>query len=103
MVQALTFLVTKDDDEWAKTPPLQQEALRRASRGLTEDPFRVGQRISRDRVPKQWRSYAHIYRLPLPEGWRAIYAVRTRKGEPREVRILFIGDHKRYDRLFGYS
>lgn len=103
MVSSLTFLVTKDDQEWAKAPQLQQEALRRASRALAEDPFRVGQRIARERVPKSWRGYSHVYRLPLPEGWRAIYAVRTRPGEPREVRILFIGDHKRYDRLFGYS
>lgn len=94
--------VAVDDAEWEKTPTLQRDALRRVVPRLKTDPTRAGDRIQADRVPKRFRHYRNLYRLPLPEGWRALYTVRVRKDVPPGVRVVFIGDHKRYDRLFGY-
>ena len=99
----MNYDVSVDDDEWADTPQLQREALKRAAARLRTEPTRVGDRIQADRIPKRFRVYSNLYRLTLPEGWRALYAIRVRKDVPPGVRIVFVGDHKRYDRLFGYS
>lgn len=98
----MSFDLAVDDVEWATTPALQREAIKRHAARLKSEPARVGERIQRDRVPKRFQAYANLYRLALPEGWRALYTIRVRKDVPPGVRIVFIGDHKRYDRLFGY-
>lgn len=91
-----------DEEEWAATPALQREAITRLAARLKKDPTKFGERIQRARVPRRFRDYENLYRLALPEGWRALYTIRVRKDVPPGVRIVFIGDHKRYDRLFGY-
>jgi len=91
-----------DADEWAAAPALQREAIKRVAGRLRSDPTAVGERIQSERTPKRFRHYRNLYRLALPDGWRALYTLRVRKDVPPGVRIVFIGDHKRYDRLFGY-
>lgn len=92
-----------DEDEWASTPTLQREAIKRYAARLRSQPTKVGERIQAERVPKRFRHYRNLFRLALPEGWRALYTIRVRKDVPPGVRIVFIGDHRRYDRLFGYK
>lgn len=91
-----------DEEEWTAAPSLQQAAIRRHAPRLKSDPAALGERVQADRVPKRFRHYRNLYRLALPDGWRALYTIRVRKDVPPGVRIVFIGDHKRYDRLFGY-
>lgn len=102
MGRALTYDLAVDEAEWVAAPALQREALKRVAPRLRTDPTRVGDRIQADRIPKRFRAYTNLYRLPLPEGWRALFTIRVRKDVPPGVRVVFMGDHKRYDRLFGY-
>ncbi len=60
-------------------------------------------RIPRERVPKRFRSLPNLFRLELPEGWRALYTVASSPMAGTQVRIVWVCDHKRYDRLFGYG
>jgi hypothetical protein len=99
----VNFDVAVDEAEWKAAPPFAREALRRTLRRLRMEPTRVGERMQAERIPKRFRVYANLYRLPLPDGWRALYTIHARKDGPPGVRIVFIGDHKRYDRLFGYG
>lgn len=98
----MSFDLAVDAREWENTPALQQEAVRRVAPKLRIDPARVGQRIESARIPARFRVYENLYRLPLPDGWRALYTIRVRKDVPKGVRVVFIGDHTRYDRLLGY-
>lgn len=41
--------------------------------------------------------------LDLPHAFRALYSVLTRPGGGFRVVVDWIGDHKEYDRLFGYK
>ncbi|MHB8604471.1 MAG: hypothetical protein ACYDCK_04380 [Thermoplasmatota archaeon] len=91
-----------DEAEWRATPPLQRTAIRRGAERLKSTPSTVGERIRAEQIPKRFRAYGNLYRLALPDGWRALYTIRVRKDVPPGVRIVFIGTHKRYDRLFGY-
>lgn len=98
----MSFDLAVDEAEWARAPSLQQEAIRRHAARLKSEPTRVGERIQAERIPRKYRDYSNLYRLALPDGWRALFTIRVRKDAAPGVRILFIGDHKRYDRLFGY-
>lgn len=63
----------------------------------------LGDPVERTKWPKAWRDRPNLNRLELPNGFRAIYTVLFVQGEGRIVRIDWIGDHKEYDRPFGYS
>lgn len=102
MGRVVSFDLAIDADEWASVPELQREAIKRYAPKLKAEPSRVGERIQRERIPKRFRHFPNLYRLALPDGWRALYTIRVRKDVPPGVRIVFVGDHKRYDRLFGY-
>ncbi len=40
----------------------------------------------------------------LPGAWRACWTIRTESGESHEVvTVVFLGTHKRYDRVYGFS
>lgn len=71
-------------------------------RSLEADPF-AGDRVPRDRWPPLYREMENLFRLALPDGFRAVYTILAYPGRNREVRVLWLGDHKKYDRLFGYS
>jgi hypothetical protein len=79
----------------------QQRKLRELAARLRREVY-LGEKIPANRIPKQFQPADNLFRLELPEGWRALYTVATRRGFPPVVRVVWIGDHQRYDRLFGY-
>ncbi|MFA5860286.1 MAG: hypothetical protein WDA16_01190 [Candidatus Thermoplasmatota archaeon] len=97
-----TFDVTVDPREFSRAPPAHQRKLRTLARQLQTRPF-LGEKIRAELIPPRFRTLPNLHRLALSDGWRALYTVATHPTEGREVRIVFIGDHKRYDRLFGYQ
>ncbi|HLE98219.1 MAG TPA: hypothetical protein VI997_12675 [Candidatus Thermoplasmatota archaeon] len=98
----MVWRVVKDEAEWASANEHAREGLRRFRGRLRSDPFAVGDRIQRDHFPRRFRAAPNLFRLALPDGWRALYVVHTRPRDEARVEIVFIGDHRRYDRLFGY-
>lgn len=97
-----TYVVTGDPREFSRAPPASQRRLRTLARELKARPF-LGEKIRAELVPAKFADLPNLHRLALPDGWRALYTVATHPTEGREVRVVFIGDHKRYDRLFGYK
>jgi hypothetical protein len=91
-----------DAREFSLAGPAQRKKLRELRPRLLADPF-LGDRIPRDRVPHRFRDLPNLFRLELPGAWRALYTIATRPGRVELIRVVWIGDHKRYDRLFGYS
>jgi hypothetical protein len=53
-------------------------------------------------MPREFKGLPNLFRLELPDGRRAPYTVASNPSEGTQVRILWIGSHPRYDRLFGY-
>ena len=94
--------VLVDEREFRAAGPAQQRKLQEHAKRLREEPF-LGDRIPRERVPKRFRSLPNLFRLELPKGWRALYTVASSPTAGTQVRIVWVGDHKRYDRLFGYA
>jgi len=95
------ILVSVDRREFRSAGPEQRRKLREYARRLSPEPY-LGDRIQSRRVPKAFRDLPNLYRMELPGGWRALYSVVTHLDEGREVKIVWVGDHARYDRLFGY-
>jgi len=93
--------VTVDPREFSRASPEARRRLRALALQLRTRPF-LGEKIRRDLVPSRFRTLPNLHRLALPDGWRALYTVATHPTQGREVRIVFVADHKRYDRLFGY-
>lgn len=95
--------VTADPRDVEKLPGDVAQALREKLKPALElDPF-YGDRIAREKWPKQFRRFTNLFRFELPRAHRGVYTVLTYPGKPREVRIVWLGNHKKYDRLFGYS
>ncbi|MGB0652688.1 MAG: type II toxin-antitoxin system RelE family toxin [Thermoplasmatota archaeon] len=72
---------------------------------LEADPT-VGDQLNKQRIPKVWRTrYAltNLWRLPLVGGWRLLYTIVSHPADGAATIILWIGDHKQYDRLLGYA
>lgn len=62
-----------------------------------------GEPVPRSRIPRVFRGLPNLYLIPeLPHRFRALYSVLRRPGTPIVVVIEWVGDHKEYDRLFGY-
>lgn len=97
-----TVEVLVDEREFRAAGPAQQAKLRQHARRLREEPF-LGDRIPLERVPNRFRSLPNLFRLELPEGWRGLYTVASSPMAGTQIRIVWVGDHKRYDRLFGYG
>ena len=63
-----------------------------------------GEPVPKSRIPKPLRHLPNLYLIPeLPHRFRALYTVLFRSGTPIIIVIEWIGDHKEYDKLFGYS
>jgi hypothetical protein len=71
------------------------------ARRLKSEPF-LGDRIPRRLMPREFKGLPNLFRLELPDGWRALYTVASSPSEGTQVRILWIGSHSRFDRLLGY-
>lgn len=54
-------------------------------------------------MPKPLRGLPNLFQLELPGVWRALYTVASGPMAGTQIRIVWIGYHTRYDRLFGYS
>jgi hypothetical protein len=74
-----------------------------SKRGLLESDTTFGDAIQRHLWPKKWASLPNLYRMELPGAFRAVYTVLFVVGEGHILRIDWAGDHKEYDRLFGYK
>lgn len=96
-------IVTADPKQVGQLPSRVRESLKGAVRARLEADAFAGDRIRRELWPKQFRNVGNLFRLELPDAHRAVYTVLTFPGRPREVRIVWLGNHKKYDRLFGYS
>ncbi len=94
--------VVVDEDEFRAAGPAQRKKLRDHAARLRREPF-FGDRIQRRLVPRRFRDLPNLFRLELPGAWRALYTVASHPTEGTQVRIVWIGDHKRYDALVGYS
>lgn len=95
--------VTADPKQVRALPASVQDALRQQIKpALLGDPF-CGDKIARRLWPQRFRGSPNLFRLELPEAHRGVYTVLTHPGLDREVRIVWLGNHKKYDRLFGYS
>lgn len=76
--------------------------LRATVNGLRAAPF-MGQQLPKSRIPRSFGGLRNLWRLPLPNGFRAMYTVVGLAPRRVKVRVEWIGDHKEYDELFGYS
>ncbi len=90
-----------DETAFRGAPETQRRKLRELARRLEVEPF-MGDRIRREQIPKRFRGLPNLFRLPLPSGWRALYTVASSPLTRTEIRIVWIGDHVQYDRLFRY-
>ena len=85
-----------DEDQFRLAGEAQRKKLREYAKRLRIEPF-LGDRISR-----RFQDLPNLFRLELPQGWRALYTVASRPGFGSQIRVVWIGDHTRYNRLFGY-
>ena len=97
------------ESQFRGAPADVQESLRRQDRTLVQDP-QHGTFIATGRVPKEalrrWQArvgaLANLWKLDLPQGWRALYTVGS-DGPLRVVFVIEVVRHKDYDRLLGYK
>jgi len=94
--------IVVDEEEFHNAGEPQRRRLRELAKRLRGEPF-LGDRIPRRLVPKRMRNLPNLFRLELPGGWRALYTVASRPATGVQVRVVWIGSHDLYDRLFGYS
>ena len=95
--------LTADSKQLAKLPDVVQSALRaKVKPALVKDPF-WGDKIRKELWPKPYRNLPNLFRFELPDAHRGVYSVLTYPGCEREIRIVWLGNHKQYDRLFGYA
>lgn len=94
--------VVVDEERFLAAGPQQQRKLRELANRLRTEPF-LGDRIQRKLIPKRFRDPPNLFRLELPEGWRALYTVASAPTKGSQVRILWTGGHTAYDRLFGHG
>lgn len=64
----------------------------------------LGEAIPRDRWPRQVRDHVNLNRLELAHAHRALYTVYYDAAlDQHKLVVEWIGSHKEYDALFGYS
>lgn len=95
--------LTADPKQVNALPPRVRKALSTELKpALLKDPFH-GDRIKQELWPKRFRTLPNLFCFELPDACRGVYAVLTHPGREREVRIVWLGDHEKHDRLLGYS
>lgn len=71
---------------------------------ISENP-RMGESIEWSLIPEIFKQsipdLTNMLRVKVTKDWRLLYTLR---GYPnhKKVHIVFVGDHKKYDKLFGY-
>ncbi len=91
--------VLVDEAKFNEAGEAQRKKLREFARRLREKPF-LGDRIRKKQFPRKFRQLPNLFRLELPGGWRALYTVASSPGRGTQVRVVWIGSHKGYERLF---
>ncbi len=92
-----------------ESPRVVQDSLKRQALALDGEPFK-GTFIVMARVPRRalaiWQTrigaIPNLYKLDLPQGWRALYFVASNE-ERRDVFVIEVVSHKEYERLLGYG
>jgi hypothetical protein len=97
----MSFDVVVDEAEFRRARGPQLRKLREFARGLRDETY-LGDRLRKVMIPRRFRALDNLFRLELPEGWRALYTVRSDPRAGDSIRIVWIGNHTRYERLFGY-
>lgn len=96
--------------QFEKAPTTIQAEVRRSAKVLAQNPF-AGEYVPLKDVfnratVKAWTARigkpANLYKISLRDGWRLLYSVGSR-GPERVILVLEVVDHKRYERLMGYS
>lgn len=77
-------------------------AFVKLGRPLRNDPF-LGTQIPKNRFPRAFRNYPNLWKLDLPHAFRAVYTVIGRPGRAVRVAVEWAGDHREYEKLFGYA
>ncbi len=93
--------VLVDEEQFKAAGERQRRKLRDLARRLKQEPF-LGDRIRRAHVPSRFKDLPNLFRLELRDGWRALYTVASSPAGGTQIRIVWVGDHTAYDRLFGY-
>ena len=94
--------VVVDEREFRAACEAQRTKLQEFAAPLRQRTF-LGDRIPKRLVPRPFQDLPNLFRLEFPGVWRALYTVATAPLAGTQVRALWIGDHTRYDRLFGYG
>lgn len=94
--------VAVDEREFRAAGEAQRRKLRGFAARLRQRPF-LGDRIPKRLVPRQFRDLPNLFWLELSGRWRALFTVATAPLAGTQVRVVWIGDHARYDHLFGYG
>lgn len=94
--------VLVDEDAFEEAGEPQRRKLREHAGRLEDRPF-LGNKLRDDLVPDRFADLPNLFRLELPEGWRALYTVASHPTEGRAVKVVWVGDHTAYDRLLGYG
>ncbi len=85
----------------AKTDVQLLKSIRRALDLLRINPF-IGQPIQNNLWPKEFENLPNLFRLELAQFWRLLYYVTG--DEVKIISVVFdIGDHNRYNKIFGYK
>lgn len=97
-----TTRITADSNQVERLPQAVQDALRsKVKPAFLADPF-WGDKIRRELWPKRFKQSPNLFRFELPDAHRAVYSVLTYPGQSREIRIVWLGNHKQCNHLFGY-
>lgn len=96
--------------QFEKAPTALQAEVRRVAKVLAANP-QAGEYVPLKDVfnkatLKTWTARvgkpSNLYKVELRDGWRLLYTVGSR-GPERVILVLEVVDHKRYERLIGYS
>ncbi|MBI4393319.1 MAG: hypothetical protein HY556_05915 [Euryarchaeota archaeon] len=99
------YLTAEAEGALPDLSPRQRRKVRWWINRLAGD-SQAGDHVRRVLIPPALRKrygISNLWRGEIPGGWRLLYTIPTEAGRQNVVTILFIIDHKKYDRLFGYS
>lgn len=90
---------------FTQAPVHAKRAIARWKTRLEQNPT-AGQQIPAKQIPRELAkkfTLDALWRLELSHGWRALYTIAIKENQKRRVVLLFIGTHKQYEKLMGYT
>ena len=97
-----TVLDARASKMFERIPSVPRRRLLEWAVRLEADPF-LGDQIVKERIPSGLSRCRNLWRLALPDGWRALYTVVGFEENKTQAVVVWIGSHMEYDRLLGYS